>query len=254
MDKKLLDKVLKKFKISEKFVIIHSNLLPFFKKTLHEPEKVWKIIQHNLRGKTIIMPTFTLSHNDKKNNHWNYNHSKSECGSLTEYFRKNISAKRSIHPKHSVAIYGPNANKIPSHNCQSSFGKGSVWEWLCNRKDVCNISLGIGLNGGATICHYPEEKMKVQYREYKKFLTKITMRNNKNKTNFFSYFVRKHNKLYEAQNNWKLCENDLLGSKILKQIKIKGIVFQKMNANQATKFIIKKMKKNPNYLGDMQKK
>ena len=48
MDKKLLDKVLKKFNISEKFVIIHSNLLPFFKKTSHEPEKVWKSIQHNL--------------------------------------------------------------------------------------------------------------------------------------------------------------------------------------------------------------
>ena len=96
--------------------------------------------------------------------------------------------------------------------------------------------------------------MKVQYREYQKFITKIIMPNNKNKTKLFSYFMRKSNKLYEAQNNWKVCENDLLRSKILKQIKIKGIVFQKMNSNQAIKFIIKKMKNNLCYLGDMKKK
>ena len=74
---------------------------------------------------------------------------------------------------HSVSIFGPNYKEIPDHNCKSSFGVGSTWEWLSNNKNVCNLSMGIGLNGGATICHYPEQKHKVDYRYFKFFETKI---------------------------------------------------------------------------------
>ena len=80
---------------------------------------------------------------------WDYKNTKSETGSLTEFFRDKISQKRTIHPIHSVSIFGPNYKDIPDHNCKSSFGLGSTWEWLSNNKNVCNLSMGIGLNGGA---------------------------------------------------------------------------------------------------------
>ena len=44
--------------------------------------------------------------------------------------------------------------------------KKSVWEWLCKRKDVLNLSIGLGLAGGATFVHYAEEISSVPYREF----------------------------------------------------------------------------------------
>ena len=253
MNKKIIDEALNSLNIKEKFIIIHSNLLSFYKKTYSEPSKVCSIILNNLKGKTIIMPTFTFSINKQKTIHWNYDSTKSESGSLTEYFRKKISLIRTIHPIHSVAIYGPNAKKIPKHNCSSSFGPGSTWEWFAKNKNVCNLSIGIGLDGGATICHYPEEKFKISYRYFKFFKAKILRKNKNPVIKNYSYFARINNSDFTAQNFWKKCENDLIKNKILKRIKISGIIFQKMNCYKAVNFILKKLKQNENYLGRLNK-
>ncbi len=254
MKEEIIDKALKALDIQESFIIIHSNLLAFYKKTHHNPEKIWKIIHYNYQDKTIIMPTFTFSISKKKKINWNYKETKSETGSLTEFFRKKISQKRTIHPIHSVSIFGPNYKKIPDHNCKSSFGEGSTWEWFGNNKNVCNLSLGIGLNGGATICHYPEEKFKVNYRYYKSFEARIVDKKNNSSNKKYLYYSRVNNKKFEGINNWKKCEKDLIKNKILKQIKIKGIIFQKMNCYDGAKFISKRLSENPNYLGKLKRK
>ena len=49
MKSNLIDKALKLLDIQENFIIIHSNLLAFFKKTHHTPEKVWEIIHKNYK-------------------------------------------------------------------------------------------------------------------------------------------------------------------------------------------------------------
>ena len=253
MNYEIIDKALKILDIKEDFIIIHSNLLAFFKKTHHKPEKVWREIFENYKNKTIIMPTFTFSINKNKKITWDYNRSKSETGSLTEFFRKKISKRRTVHPIHSVSIYGPNCKDVPEHDCKSSFGSGSTWEWLANNKNVCNLSIGIGLDGGATICHYPEEKLKVNYRYFKLFKAKIIDKKKNLSERKYSYYSRINNKNFEGINNWKRCENDLIKSKILKQIKIQGIIFQKMNCYNAVKYISMKLNKYPNYLGKLRR-
>ena len=69
----------------------------------------------------------------------------------------------------------------------------------------------------------------------------------------YSYYTRIKNKKFEGINNWKKCEIDLMKNKILKQIKINEIIFQKMNCFNAVKFIAMKLNKNPNYLGKLKK-
>ena len=253
MKSNIIDKALKSLNIQEHFIIIHSNLLAFFKKTHHNPKKIWDIIYDNYKDKTIIMPAFTFSICKNKKIVWDYKKTKSETGSLTEFFRNTISLKRTIHPIHSVSIFGPNYKEIPDHNCKSSFGAGSTWEWLSNNKNVCNLSMGIGLNGGATICHYPEQKHKVDYRYFKFFKAKIIDKKKNLSERKYSYYTRIKNKKFEGINNWKKCEIDLMKNKILKQIKINEIIFQKMNCFNAVKFIAMKLNKNPNYLGKLKK-
>ena len=54
--------------------------------------------------------------------------------------------------------------------------------------------MGIGLNGGATICHYPEQKHKVDYRYFKFFETKIIDKKNNLFKRKYSYYTRINNK------------------------------------------------------------
>ena len=236
-------KNLRKIKIKENFIIIHSDITGIVFQNFSVSE-LWKIIHKSFgKNKTYIFPTFTFKHDL---NIWSYAKSKSESGILSEYFRKNIAIKRTIHPIHSVAIFGKNYNKIPDHNSLSSFGKGSTWEWLCSSKDVCNIALGLGLEGGATICHFPEENKRVNYRIFKNLKIKTFGKNNKIIKKKFLYYVRKK----KIENNWKKCENDLTKKGLIKKYLFTENNYPviKMNTYKVTNFIFNKLKKNKNYL------
>ena len=241
---KQIEKNLKRIQVKEKYIIIHSDIagLTFNNFSV---KKLWKIIFNSFgKDKTYIFPTFTL--NKLKKRVWSYNKSKSESGILSEYIRKKKSSLRSIHPLHSVCIFGKNKKKIPSHNCLSSFGKGSIWEWLCNSKEVCNLSLGLNLEGGATFCHYSEEFMKVSYRKYKNFYFNIYKKNNNKIHQKFLYFGRKKN----FKNNWNKCEKDLFKKSLIKKYVFPENKYSilKMNTYHSTRFLIKKIKSNKFYL------
>ena len=95
---------LKKLKVKEDFIIIHSDLHKH-KIILENLDKFWQTILNSFgKDKTYIIPTFTTSFVRKKI--WDYNKTKSQTGVFSEYFRIKIAEKRSEHPIHSVAIWG----------------------------------------------------------------------------------------------------------------------------------------------------
>lgn len=240
-DENSLYKLFQKLKFKEEFIIIHPDLLSFYKFKV-KLDRFWEILNNGLGlNKTFIFPTFTFG----KNEIWSCNDTKSETGLLTEFIRKNFSLKRTIHPIHSVCIVGPKYNEIAEHNCSSSFGKNSTWEWLCENKNVRNLALGIGFDGGATLCHYPEEKLNVFYRSYQYLNVKVFDHKNKLVNKKYSYFAR--NKPYE--NYWGDCEIQLAKNKILINFNNDfAIPIFSMNAFETTKFIIDNLKKNKKYL------
>tara|TARA_A100001015_G_scaffold122400_1_gene135693 strand:- start:5332 stop:6099 length:768 start_codon:yes stop_codon:yes gene_type:complete len=254
MNIRRIETILKKIfddKIKENFIILHSSLVPFEVTSLEEVKIFWKILNQIVHNKfTIIMPSFSLR--VKKN--WYQNRTKSEMGLLTEYFRGKIATQRSIHPLHSVSMYGPHLKLIPKKISSSSFGKNSIWEWLCNRKDVLNISLGMGLAGGATFVHYAEELFKPPYRNLINLKLTVYDHNEKKINKRFSFFARKKNKYYEGVNYWKPVEKNLISSKIMtKKSFYRKIIYTKMNTFEATRFLKKKLKKNIFYMGKLKK-
>ena len=59
--------------------------------------------------------------------------------------------------------------KIPEHKSLSSFWKKFNLGMDLNPKNVCNLSIGVAVEGGgATFLHYIEELLKVNYRFNKK--------------------------------------------------------------------------------------
>ena len=246
LTKKQIIKNLKKIKIKEKYVIIHSDItgLVFQDFSL---DSLWKIIFECFgKKKTYIFPTFTFN---LKNKIWDYSVTKSEAGILSEFFRKKISKRRTIHPVHSVSIFGKNISKVPKHKSLSSFGRESIWEWLCNSKDVCNIGLGLNLHGGGTFCHLSEEKKKVKYRKYRKLNLKVIGKDKKIINKQFTYFAR-NPKFKKLENNWDKCEKDLIKNKLLEKFIFPENKYPviKMNTYKVTNFILKKLEKNPHYL------
>ena len=145
-----------------------------------------------------------------------------------------------------MSIFGKNKYQIKIQDSLSSFGKGSIWEWICNSNEVCNLSLGLDLEGGATFCHYSEELMKVNYRKYIKLKTKVFGKKNVRIDKQFLYFGRKKG----FYNNWNKCEKDLLKNSLIKKyiFSENNYSILKMNTSLVTKFLIKKIKKNKLYL------
>lgn len=169
------------------------------------------------------------------------------------FLEKKISTFRTIHPVHSLSVYGNNSREVPKHNCKSSFGRGSTWEWICKNKHVCNLSLGLPLNGGATICHYPEELVGVNYREYINLKGKLYLKNGKVVESDYEYYSRINNKNYIGINDWRKPENDLLKYKIMKSYTFNKnrILINYQNAKKTSDFLIKKIRSNQNYLGNL---
>ena len=228
--------------IDEDIVVVHTRLIPFKIKRENLEEICEILIDKIGKNKTIIMPSFTYSFSKKKI--WSYHKSKSQAGMLTEYFREKIADERTIHPIHSVTIL--NNNYSISHNSQSSFGKGSAWEFIC-LNDVCNLSIGVGLNGGATICHYSEEFVQVNYRSYIKLEGEIFDKNNVKVDKTFTYYAREDGN--NVTNNWGICEKDLIKNNIMKKkIFFKDIPVCYMNSKRATKFLIEKLSDDKKYL------
>ena len=202
MNKKCqLSDIFKNLKFKEDFLIIHSDLLSFYKFKF-DINFFFNTLSRSLgKNKTLIFPSFNLV----KRRRWFLNKTKGESGSLSEYVRKNLVNIRTLNPLHSICIYGPKKKQIPIDKCLSSFGKNSSWEWLCENKKVRNISLGIDLVGGATICHYPEEKAGVYYRKYEKIDTNVYNSKDKLLKKKFTFFARKKGYI----NSWLKCQKDL---------------------------------------------
>ncbi len=243
LSEKLIKEGLKKIKPKEKYIIIHADITGLYFSNF-KIKKLWNIIFTSFgKNKIYIMPSFNFKNNFK----WSKKSSISETGLLSEYFRKNISNFRTLHPIHSVCVYGKGLHKFKNSYSLSSFGRGSIWEHICNSKNFANISLGTGFDGGATFCHYIEEKYSVPYREMIN-LPHIIIDNKKKLNIKFKYFARNQNSKY--QNNWSKCYKELLKKGLVNQYKIGPSKFEvlKMNTHKVTKYLEKKLKTNLYYL------
>ena len=106
--------ILSNINIKEDYILIHSNLL-IFDKFNFSIEDLWDVLHKTLgNNKTYLMQTFTFSFTKKKI--WDYNNSKSETGALTEFLRKKIAKKRTVHPLHSLCVCVPNYKYATNHN------------------------------------------------------------------------------------------------------------------------------------------
>jgi aminoglycoside 3-N-acetyltransferase len=87
----------------------------------------------------------------------------SVVGAVTEWFRHQPKAVRSVHPSHSVAASGPEANALVSGHelCDTPCGKGTPYSKLIGR-DAGVLMFGVSLNT-YTLFHTAEDEAACPY-------------------------------------------------------------------------------------------
>lgn len=227
---------------NEPLAFIHSSLFPF------------GIIEDGVSGicqtlidwigphGTLMMPTFTF----KKRECWHQQNSPSETGILTEYFRTLPGARRTIHPIHSVAVYGKQAEYLSSEIDLSSFGEKSIFAKIFNLK-ATNISLGTEFEGGATYLHYIEELVKVPYRNYIDINTRVLDCKNVAIDKKFTYFARITNENVEWNNNWSIVWKDLISRNLIELHKLGPAKIMHSNMYETGKFFANQLVNDPLY-------
>lgn len=223
-------------------VFVHSGLFPFGLIEGGVSGICEMLIDWVGHSGTLLMPTFTF----RKADAWHEHNTPSETGVLTEYFRKLPGVRRTIHPIHSVAAYGKQAEYLTSEIDTSSFGQKSAFAKMFELK-ATNISLGTEFEGGATYLHYIEELAKVPYREYVELSTKVVNSKGERLDKNFKYFARIKKNDLEWDNNWVPVWDDLVAHNMIHLRKIGPAKIIYSDMHQAGNFFLQELNKNPLY-------
>lgn len=115
-------------------LLIHSSM-----KSIGEVEggadTVIDVLMEYMKDGLLILPTHTWNQMNEKHNVFNVKTEQSCVGLLTNVFRVRPGVKRSLHPTHSVAAFGNDAEEYIAgeENSHSPCAKGGCWEKLLLR-------------------------------------------------------------------------------------------------------------------------
>lgn len=111
-----------------------------------------------------------------------------EMGVFPEYVRQQPGVRRSPHPMQSIAAVGYYADDLASRDTSSVFDPGSVFDRMVEL-DFKLLLLGADVRF-TSLVHYPEQRMKVPYRYWKKFTGEVRLIGKPPETRTYRMFAR----------------------------------------------------------------
>lgn len=241
---KVIEKQLRQLGLKEgDILLVHSSL-----ESLETPglkvEMVIKGIESVLGEKgTLLMPTITYQSVDGyENDTFSVKDTKSECGILSEYFRKMPGVIRSVHPTHSVCAKGRFAKELVEDHYKDDTpcGPNSPYRLLKEMGGKI-LFLGCGLEYNLSI-HAIEELVEPNYLfgesiEYKIYNVNREKHYKTYKIHSFKDITKRYDKLEEIlEEGIDYYKGDVLGG---------GCCL--INAQTAWKKALKVLKNNPNF-------
>ena len=169
-----LDKILNKIQNKKKEVIVFQtdiiNSSIFYKLDgKYVAKKILEKIEKKFLNKTFLFPAFC---NDLINFKYDIRLSKANTGIIPNLALSSQNYFRSESPLHSFLVKGKKLEEIKKLKQITSWGEGSLYEWLYLNNALW-VSLNLNLNRGCAIHHMAEEKARVPYRFYKTFKGKL---------------------------------------------------------------------------------
>lgn len=234
-------------------LLIHSDLmkgfnLPFLNRNdfLVSHYKELEGLHDNLN---IWMPSFNYEF--LKDKAFSIENSKSQVGSLSEYFRKNISNWRSPVPVFSFSGIGNVPPLVSNSSLIDPFGLNSDFNYLYDN-NAWLMHYGSSFSS-STILHYAERiSKKMTYRYDKLFAGEVFSLDNKVTEVTIKYHVRPLNKYIGY--DWTKIEKDLIDEGILVKLENEKTKISLCKITDLIDFWILKLNINPYYLLDEESK
>jgi aminoglycoside 3-N-acetyltransferase len=137
-------------------LIVHSGIAALSRKGFRAEGIIEAFLSHLSSG-LLLMPTMTWRTVTVANPHWDEMTTPSHTGAMSEIFRTRYATARSIHPTHSVAGHGRNADLIVSrHHLDNTPVSQNSPYGLLRDYDTFILLIGVGLEH-CTAIHLPEE-------------------------------------------------------------------------------------------------
>ncbi|MDB0011586.1 AAC(3) family N-acetyltransferase [Crocinitomicaceae bacterium] len=118
--------------------------------------------QKTLNKGTILIPSFT--DNLKDGDTFDYLKSKPTTGALAKRTFKRKDFIRTNDPLHSFLIWGKHQKELLSLDSESTFGNGSVFEYI-HEKNAKILMIDVNFQNSFTFIHYIEEVLNIWYRK-----------------------------------------------------------------------------------------
>lgn len=209
-------------------------------------DAVLDVFSEYMKDGLLVLPTHTWSYIDKDNPKYFVDKSASCVGILTELFRKRPGVVRSLHPTHSVAALGKDAEEFVSgdEQCDTPCARNSAWGKLLDRKAQIML-LGVDLRRN-TFMHGVEEWADIPGRitdEHEQLYTVLSDGTE------ISVPSRRHCGLPWSEHFWKV-ENLFLKNGVMHLGKFGDAEVRICDAVKITDLLFDMLKVNPDLFSD----
>jgi aminoglycoside 3-N-acetyltransferase len=149
--------ILQRFKVPRDGVLVVHSAMARLSRQGYHAEGIIDALLAYMRAGNLLMPTMTWRTVTPNNPVWDEIATASHTGVLTEVFRTRYAARRSIHPTHSVAGFGPAVDTLLSrHQIDDTPVSENSPYGLLRDYDTYILTIGVGLEA-VTAIHLPEE-------------------------------------------------------------------------------------------------
>ena len=229
-------------------LLLNSNFFNIFlkartkKKTFDFDMFIDAIISKIGKNGTLLIPAYSWEFCKTQN--FDFNKTKSICGSLPNYFIGKNHFYRSNNPIYSFLIRGFYQRYLCSLKNDDSFGKKSIFNFLIKKK-AKNIFFDIDYKDSFTFVHVAEQEAKVSYRFKKKF-TGFCKKNGKRRKVSTIVFSRKLETGVKGTKIDSSFDNILVNKKAIIYKKLMNINCQIIDVFKAYEIMKKLFKKKKN--------
>jgi aminoglycoside 3-N-acetyltransferase len=156
-EKEMVRRLLEAMKVSPDGVVLIHSSFKNLSKGGYRAEAVLEAIVEYMESGTILMPSMSWRGVNPSNPVFDEINTPSITGVLTEIFRTCFATRRSLHPTHSVAGYGPLVDALLAthHLDETPCSLHSPWGLLDNY-DARIVLLGVEMDS-CTLIHHVEE-------------------------------------------------------------------------------------------------
>lgn len=226
-------------------VLVHSSLSSFGYVEGGAKTVIEAIINCVEEEGTVVVPTLTGKREDGPDNPPIFDVRNTPCwtGRIPNEFMKDLRAKRSLHPTHSVSVIGPLTDfLIKDHeNSITPCGKKSPYYRLAEKGGYI-LLIGVNQESNTTL-HTVEELAKVPYHMQKVPTNCVIIDYDGNR---FTRNLYLHD--WGTPRNFQIIDNDLEKLKIMRKGKCGNSTLRLINSSDMIDYVLKKLNDNSEYL------